>query len=51
MRRRLAVLSAVAAIAALGATPATAASLCWDVDVAVNGDAVADEAGCQELPA
>lgn len=50
MRRRLAVLSAIAAVAVLGAAPAGASELCYDLDVVVNGDAVVDEAGCEALP-
>lgn len=50
MRRRLAVLSAVAAIAILSAGPASASSFCYDLDVNVNGNSLVNEVGCQELP-
>ncbi len=50
MRRRIALLAAVAAIAALGAAPAGASELCYDLDVNVNGEALVDEAACEVLP-
>lgn len=50
MRRRIALLAAVAAIAALGAAPAGASELCYDLDVNVNGEIVVDEEGCESLP-
>lgn len=51
MRARTIIATAAAAIAALAITalPASAAaSVCYDVSVTVNGDAIVDEADCVE---
>lgn len=53
MRTKLSILAAaVAALASVAAAPAADAGgqICYDVDVVVNGDAVVDEEGCEELP-
>ena len=52
MRTKLSILAAaVAALATLAAAPAAAGEFCYDLDVNVNGDALVDESGCEELPA
>lgn len=56
MRTKLSILAAaVAALASIAAAPAapaasSAGEFCYDLDVVVNGDAVVDEEGCEELP-
>lgn len=50
MRRRLALLSAIAAIAVLGAAPAGASQFCYDLEVNVNGDQLVDEEDCLQAP-
>ena len=48
---RLLALTALTLGALATSLPASAAgAVCYDVDVVVNGDAVVDESGCEELP-
>ncbi len=52
MRTKLSILAAaVAALAGIAAAPASSGELCYDLDVNVQGEAVIDEQGCEELPA
>ncbi len=48
MRTKLSILAA--AVAALDPLPPPIRPACYDLDVVVNGDAVVDEEGCEELP-
>lgn len=49
-RRTFVLLTALASLTMLAAAPASAGTFCYDLDVTVQGDAVIDESGCQELP-
>lgn len=52
MKLRALIVGVVAALGSLAIVPAASAAgqVCYDVEVVVNGGAVVDEAGCQELP-
>ena len=52
MVRRIAILVAALATSLFALAPAASAGgyVCYDASVTVNGDAVVDESGCQDLP-
>ena len=50
IRRVVSVLAAFASIALLAPSASAAGQVCYDVDVNVNGQQIADESGCVDLP-
>ncbi len=51
MRKLSLIVAALSALASIAAAPAAGGELCYDLDVNVNGEQIADESGCEELPA